>query len=597
MAQEFLFSELDKYFEPKSHISPDGLKSKWRAVPYRTGDICGTMLSSLPEGTPEDICFDPQLTGWHKIYIAVPAFHNLELNIKLSQDKGFFKVGPSVATSINCTHIEESFWRYAKMDGQAFIVSKSYMDPRNPRPSMLAWLRFVPMTEEEVAALLAERTCKDHKRIYATDDMHNRLYHDRPSVDPDFWQSVVLPYEDSDVEWLSLERITAFISGNCPQNDPENYAFLRSGDRVLQEQRDTYDSPAITKDLVRTGHERGLKMSLSLRMGAWGIGFPFDQCYFDYDYYLQRPHLRCIMRDGVPAAAFSYAYEEVQQHFIDLLLEMADSGCDAVVLIAHRGIPYLQYEEPVAARFRAAYGEDPYDRPLDDPQLNAIHCQIMMEFFRKVRKALDEAHPDRHIELHLRTLYSIYDTKYIGIDAEALAAEGLLDAIISYPSRYREIYGKDCILPNGRVDMERYKAFVNNPNEKAFLFQSDLLDFPPFPDSHGDPTGPLSLKECVTQWMKLEQKYGVKIYMDILPRIMSPEEQLRRAQELYIAGAERFSLWDTYVRVIARGMWATSRKIGHKAEVLAGFEPDTKLYRVHELAGNNISRYYPIWGG
>ena len=111
MAQEFLFSELDKYFEPKSHISPDGLKSKWRAVPYRTGDICGTMLSSLPEGTPEDICFDPQLTGWHKIYIAVPAFHNLELNIKLSQDKGFFKVGPSVATSINCTHGWTDFHR------------------------------------------------------------------------------------------------------------------------------------------------------------------------------------------------------------------------------------------------------------------------------------------------------------------------------------------------------------------------------------------------------------------------------------------------------------------------------------------------------
>jgi len=277
-----------------------------------------------------------------------------------------------------------------------------------------------------------------------------------------------------------------------------------------------------------------------------------------------------------------------------MLLEMAESGCDAVTLIAHRGLPYVLFEKPVADRFRALYGEDPYDLPLEEPRLNALHCEIMTEFFRKARKALDEAHPDRHVQIHLRSLYSVYDNKYVGLDTEKLMAEGLIDAVIPYPWRYREVYGPGCILPNGRIDMEVYKAWVNNPDAQPYFLKGDVEATE---DIKGVPQGPANIQELVRQWMALEEKYGVKVYIDIMPRIMPPEEIRRRALELYDAGAKRLAMWDTFGRVTVKAMWGTARKLGHVEALREGFDTGSRLYILQELAGNNISRYLPVWGG
>lgn len=595
MAKEILFSDLGSCFGSEC-IYDKGYRDKWRAIPYRTGEIRGTMLSALGEAFPEDAVFDPQLTGWYKIFVCLPTLPEQEVHLKLTQDEGFFELTTLDKEGLTFTKLEESFWRYARMDGQKVILSKKAFSPLWPKPSLLAWLRFVPMTEEEVAAVLADRTCQEQKNLYCTDDIHNKIYEGVMDA-PGFWEGVICPYEDSDTEWLSLERITSFISGHCPGDDVARFAFPRGGDRQLQQQQ-RFNSPEVLGKLVKLGQEKGLKMSLSLRMGAWGIGFPFDQCYFDYPDYLAKPQYRCVMRDGVPAAAWSYAYEEVQQWVIEMLLEMADSGCEAVTLIAHRGIPYVLYEQPVVDRFRALYGEDPYDLPLDEPRINALHCEIMTEFFRKVRKALDEAHPERHVELHLRALVSVYDNKYIGLDVEQLLKENLLDAVISYPNRYREVYGPGCILPNGRVDMEAYKAWVNSPDSKPYIHQGDRACFEPVADSQGVIQGPANVTEQVQQWAELEKKYGVKVYIDIMPRQMPPEELRRRALEIYDAGCQRLALWDTYGRVTHRAMWSVARKLGHKEALRAGaVDPATRIYYLQELAGNNISRYLPVWGG
>ena len=94
MAQEILFSDLGGCFGPESGISLYGRKDKWRQLPYRTGEISGTMLSSLNEGSPDALTFDPKLEGWYKIYVCVPTFPNLEVHLKLSGDESFFKICP-----------------------------------------------------------------------------------------------------------------------------------------------------------------------------------------------------------------------------------------------------------------------------------------------------------------------------------------------------------------------------------------------------------------------------------------------------------------------------------------------------------------------
>ena len=141
MAREFLFSNLNECFAPSDNLSEYGDIDKWRTVSYRANEIKGTMLSSLMECVPRDVSFDPKLTGWYKIYVGLPCINNQIIELKLSQDKSFFRLSPLTQNWL-CKNIEEVFWRYAKMDGESLTLSKSNF-PGNPRPGMLAWIRFV----------------------------------------------------------------------------------------------------------------------------------------------------------------------------------------------------------------------------------------------------------------------------------------------------------------------------------------------------------------------------------------------------------------------------------------------------------------------
>ena len=96
----------------------------------------------------------------------------------------------------------------------------------------------------------------------------------------------------------------------------------------------------------------------------------------------------------------------------------------------------------------------------------------------------------------------------------------------------------------------------------------------------------------------IEEKYGVKMYFEILPRTMVTEEFKRRALDLYDNGAERFGLWDTYGRASCIGMWNTAGKIGHKDELRdMTFEEYSKPMKIRLLGNAEVSRYHPNWGG
>lgn len=276
---------------------------------------------------------------------------------------------------------------------------------------------------------------------------------------------------------------------------------------------------------------------------------------------------------------------------------MADSGCDAVTLIAHRGIPYLLYEEPVVKLFAERFGFEPYDLPLDDPRLNEIHCEIMTGLFRKLRKALDQAHPERRVEIHLRSLYSLYDTKYIGIDAKKLAEEGLIDAIISYPLSYRETYADGVVKDDGHIDMARYVDSFNDKSFCHFEHRHDFHHIGQIADSMGQLQGPADLASCVKEWTDLEAKTGVRIYFEIMPRIMTADEIRTRALELYDAGITRIGLWDNCLRINYKAMWSIARKLGHKEELRKGIDSGVTIRQVTELAGFDVASYLPAWGG
>jgi hypothetical protein len=101
----------------------------------------------------------------------------------------------------------------------------------------------------------------------------------------------------------------------------------------------------------------------------------------------------------------------------------------------------------------------------------------------------------------------------------------------------------------------------------------------------------------VKEWTDLEARTGVKIYLEIMPRIMTGDEIRARALELYDAGITRIGLWDNCLRINYKAMWSIARKLGHKEELRAGIDDGVTIRQVTELAGFDVATYLPIWGG
>ena len=118
--------------------------------------------------------------------------------------------------------------------------------------------------------------------------------------------------------------------------------------------------------------------------------------------------------------------------------------------------------------------------------------------------------------------------------------------------------------------------------------------------NRGELCGPATQQERIAQWNALEEKYGVKIYYEIMPRTMVNQDFKRRALDLYDSGAERIALWDTYGRAPAKVMWSTAGYIGHKDELCDFDEGEGERYRllrIGKIGAYDISRYNPMWGG
>ena len=134
----------------------------------------------------------------------------------------------------------------------------------------------------------------------------------------------------------------------------------------------------------------------------------------------------------------------------------------------------------------------------------------------------------------------------------------------------------------------------------ATIHPGDCELLPPIQNSLGELCGPDGQAEHVAEWMALEKKYGVKVYMEIMPRHLSNKEFKRRALDLYNCGAERIALWDTYGRAPMKAMWSTASRLGHKDELADMDVHEGEYYRrfrIYRIAGADISRYEPFWGG
>jgi len=606
MRQEVLISDLGAIAQPKSAVNTVRYNTVWASVPYETDTFSGTLLSAVGCGNREAITFPIDLSGWYRIFVGTPRI-NKNILLRLSRDRA---ATPFTAIDLSCTRsyydpdvhsnhqaswdFEEVYWKCADMTDQNVILSKFKNDGSDAH---LSWLRFVPMTDEEVAEFNKDQARIDTKRLYCTNDMFDVLPFNTSFDD---WRTIVQSYEQSDAEWLSLENISFFNSEIINERSPDEFAYVPEFETYCKAFKGY--TIEMLKDLVDFGHSMGLKMCSSMRMGFWGKEFPDDQILFENKFAKKHPEYRCVDRDGTVMTALSYSYPEVQDYVIEQFLNMAKLGFDAVETIYSRGVPYILFEKPFIDAFVAQYGEDPRELPLDEPRVTALRCEFMTGFMRKLRKRLDEEFPDRKIGIHGRVFFSLYENKMISLDPETWAKEGLVTALISFPQVTREVLPREVFRADapGRIDLEKYTKYAKSHGHDLIYWNQNFWFHEPMLDSRGVPQGPKNQKERIQEFVELEKKYGVRFYVELFPRQMPPEEYQKKTLELYSYGCHGFSLWDTYTRAPLKRQWSMVRRLGHEKELISYTNGEGEFWRIVpivKIAGQDVSRYNPSFGG
>ena len=233
------------------------------------------------------------------------------------------------------------------------------------RQAGLAYVRLAPLSPEEVAAVLADRERTDTRRLIAVDDNFS-FYCDRRTTLAEI-QEEIEPYRNTDVgrlfwcagaggDVVSYPTRVGRVIGDGQEDFPGGiYRNVAESVRLLIAQG--IDPMEVARDHA---HSLGIEFHISLRLGAFQMFPGFDE-FFTSDFYRAHPEWHCVDRDGTPVARLSYAFPEVQDHVLALLEELAGYGPDGLNLIFTRCAPYLLYEEPLIAGYRAQAGVDPRD--------------------------------------------------------------------------------------------------------------------------------------------------------------------------------------------------------------------------------------------
>ncbi len=275
-------------------------------------------------------------------------------------------------------------------------------------------VRVVGLSGDEAALARYESDPEHNRRVIYNNDGFSELWGvkdwDRARL-----LKLVERYQGTDTE---IFEMAAWVSGAV--SFPSKYAtFWKPDDPMLQ--------------LVQRGRELGIPVWGSLRMSAYyGIREHQTVQPFNGKLWHERPEMRQRTKSGTSATQMSYAWKEVQQERIGVLGEMAEMGCEGVMMDFCRYPYILGYDEPLVEGFKAKYGVSPLDLPDDDERWISYRCEFMNDFFRAVRARIDEVaqQQGRKIRISVRVPASGY--RSYGFDPETWAREKLMDIFIPH---------------------------------------------------------------------------------------------------------------------------------------------------------------------
>ncbi|MEO7653723.1 MAG: family 10 glycosylhydrolase [Bryobacteraceae bacterium] len=500
----------------------------------------GVMLVAGQNTHAPEIAYPLRKKGWHAIHFGLRSYGSGEdetrLQVRLTGEKAFAMIKHK-ATDRN--RFDDYYWKSADLTGQQIVMRQFWRQIVPDQPdsianpcngAWLAYIKLVPLSDEEVKVLLEERRTGKHRRLFAHHDAWSYTYEFRPTTVAEIHRELE-PFRDTDFSRLYWEggagdRMYFPTRRGLRATDDWIEDPYRVGDRLAAEAWREFRKKGIDPYRAAIDHTHSLGMEFHGTYRPAGFHFPVPEDEWNTNgVYDRHPQWRSIDKNGQPTPRLSYALPEVRNVALDFIREMASYPVDGICLAYNRRPPLIEYEPVVVESFQKKHGLDPRQLDERDSRWLAHRAEFLTQFMREVRALLKKVAAERKLSKPLDVTAVVMTSEreniYRAIDLEAWIKEGLVDTIVPYST----VEGLNSALDS-----------FTNPQDAEFF-------------------------------LRIARGTSCKVALNLMPRVLPPEEYRKRAHGLYQSGADHLFLWDTNARYDFSPSWSALRRLGHKEEI------------------------------
>ena len=149
---------------PAASLSATAAKGRWQLFDYEAGGIKGRMIWASDEANAPALTLPLNAQGWHAVFVGLadPSSLGGHALLRLTSDAAY------VPRSRTAGQIEEVFFKVADLTGQSLHIAQE--SGGLGRACGMAYVKLVPLTPEEVAAVQADRQDSSHRKLATTID-------------------------------------------------------------------------------------------------------------------------------------------------------------------------------------------------------------------------------------------------------------------------------------------------------------------------------------------------------------------------------------------------------------------------------------------
>ena len=440
--------------QPRDALSAQPQEGRWTTLPYQAvvAPGSGTMITAVSHAEVPDVRLPLDRSGWHAIYVGYWNPHHdydgpTTLKLKLTGDPCFTRIADRPAPfEANTTYLKETLFKVADLGGRDLIVSKTR--GAYGKKAYIAYVKLVPLTAAEVAAIQADRRRHDTRTMQVSIDGASFFGHNEYTK-AEHVLELVERYRHSDVAkviWAVCygdmtnypSQVGVFEDGHTAvpiRRMPAGNSYLAYR-KVRQDSMRTLAAAGVLPQAVAATHAHtlGLEFDLMYRLAIQGPLPPRKGLQTDKYFVERHPEFRMVMRDGTPVEKASYAYPEVRDLMLSIMREtMTAIDADGANLCFVRGTEFVLYEQPVLDDFRRAHGADARKFDTSDPRLMKLRGSYLTQFVRDARRVLDEIaeKKGKRLTLSAWVFPELDRNRRNGTDVEFWIKEGLLDSVLT----------------------------------------------------------------------------------------------------------------------------------------------------------------------